>query len=270
VNRVLALLYHDIYATHPSESGFPGPAAARYKLSVLEFERQFDLLMRAMRWVDGVGALPQPVSGDGLPIHITVDDGGIACLRQLADRLEIAGLRGHCFITTGYIGQRGFLGKQEIRELHARGHVIGSHSVSHPSRFATLSYNAMLEEWMASRRTLQDITGAEISTASVPGGFYTRRVAVTASQAGLRQLFTSEPETGVRRVRDCEVIGRYAIRRGCGADFAARLAAGDTTLLIREWLIWNAKYALKTCLGERYPQLADWVTRPQTYRWLVH
>lgn len=267
MNHILALLYHDIYALHPSESGFPGPAAARYKLSLREFDLQFAHLMHALGRIRGSECESKPATHKGPPVLITVDDGGIACLRHLADRLETNGMRAHCFITTGCIGKRRFLDKQGIRELHARGHVIGSHSVSHPSRFATLNRNAMLHEWTTSRTTLQDITGADIDTASVPGGLYARCVAVTASQAGYRRLFTSEPETRVRQVLNCEVIGRYTIRRSSAPDFAARLASGDNALLFREWLFWNGKRALKACLGERYPQLAGWLTRALWLHW---
>ena len=73
-------------------------------------------------------------TGDTLPFLITVDDGGVSYYTVVADRLERLGWRGHCFVTTDMIGQRGFLTRRQIRELDGRGHIIGSHSASHPTR----------------------------------------------------------------------------------------------------------------------------------------
>ena len=118
--RAISLLFHDVYATDPRESGFASDAADRYKLSArAQFDAQLDadLPRRARR---------HP------PFLITVDDGGVSYYTMMADRLEARGWRGHCFVSTDQIGTRGFLDAAQIRELDARGHVIGSHSASHP------------------------------------------------------------------------------------------------------------------------------------------
>ena len=80
--------------------------------------------------------------GSGLT-QFTFDDGGVSYYTVVADRLEAQGWRGHCFVSTDFIGQRGFLTAAQIRELDARGHVIGSHSASHPARFSTLTAASM-------------------------------------------------------------------------------------------------------------------------------
>src|SRR6267142_2488563 len=123
--NVVSLLFHDVYASDPAESGFRSPAADRYKLLIPDFEAQLDGLIR----------IPDP--GSRFPALITFDDGGESYYTAAADRLEACGRRGHCFVTTDFIGQRGFLTAAQIRELDARGHLIGSHSASHPARFST-------------------------------------------------------------------------------------------------------------------------------------
>src|SRR5512143_1102489 len=45
--RGVSLLFHDVYATDPSESGFRSTAADRYKLTVPDFEAQLDSLVEA-------------------------------------------------------------------------------------------------------------------------------------------------------------------------------------------------------------------------------
>src|SRR5258705_2312204 len=129
---IVSLLFHDVYASDPLESGFRSPAANRYKLSIPQFEMQLDGLVEA-----GVDApllgeasitpeysdtrIPRPRSR--IPSVITFDDGGESYYTAAADRLEALGWRGHCFVTTDCIGHRGFLTPAQIRELDAPGHV---------------------------------------------------------------------------------------------------------------------------------------------------
>jgi peptidoglycan/xylan/chitin deacetylase (PgdA/CDA1 family) len=250
VTRLLTLLLHDVHDGDPSSSGFPGPAADRYKLTVTELDEQLAGLAAA------VAAGRQRV-----PVTLTFDDGGVSYYTTVAERLEARGWRGHCLVTTGCIGRPGFLDAAQIRELHSRGHVIGTHSVSHPRRFAACSWDRMVREWADSRRALQDIVGCDVTTGSVPGGYFTGRVARAADAAGLRTLFTSEPETRVRRIGGCTVVGRFTLRPGCRPDFAARLARMDAFARAGEWTAWNVKKVVKRALGEDYPRFADWAAR---------
>lgn len=202
----------------------------------------------------------EPSRGNGVvePFAVTVDDGGGSYYTRIADRLEALGWRGHCFISTGFTGRRGFLTTRQIRELDARGHLIGSHSVTHPKRFSACGWSDLIREWQESCATLSDIVGHEITTASVPGRFYSSQVARAAEEAGLRWLFTSEPETGVRLVGGCRVMGRFTIRRGHRPDLARRLGVAEPFILRREWMVWNSKKIVKRVLGAAYPSLMHW------------
>ncbi len=255
MKRLLSLLYHDVYAVDPTESGFAGAGADRYKLPLPEFDLQLAGLAFVLDAPPVVITQPQ-AEGTEVPVAITVDDGGLSYHSEVADRLEMRGWRGHCFMTSDWIGRPGFLDKHHLRELHARGHVIGSHSASHPARFAACKPSEMLREWRESRAELQDVLGAPVTTASVPGGYFSARVAETAAEAGLTTLFTSEPETRVRRIGGCTVLGRYAIRRGDDSGYAAELAARKPSAVYAAWLKWNGKKVLKAMLGAGYPQLA--------------
>ncbi|MGE5624334.1 MAG: polysaccharide deacetylase family protein [Bacillota bacterium] len=260
MNRLLALLFHDVFVDDPGESGFDGAGAARYKLPLADFDAQLAGLEAALPCPPALlaGAYRE---GPGTPVAITVDDGGVSYHSLVADRLEARGWRGHCFVTTGFIGRRGFLQKHHLRELHARGHGIGSHSVSHPARFSACAPRVMSREWSDSRRALQDILGADVTMASVPGGYFSSHVARAAAEAGLSVLFTSEPETQVREIAGCTVLGRFTARRGCPADYPARLVRGSPAARYGAWLAWNAKKALKAALGDAYPEIAGRVAR---------
>jgi peptidoglycan/xylan/chitin deacetylase (PgdA/CDA1 family) len=263
MKRLLSLLFHDVYAEDPAESGFSGSAADRYKLPLADFDAYLRVLdaalVRAPLCLPGEPlGLPQ---GAGTQLAFTVDDGGLSYYTQVAERLEARGWRGHCFVTTAWIGRRGFLEKSHIRELHARGHVIGSHSASHPQRFGACSWQEMLQEWDVSRKALQDILGSEVRAASVPGGYFTSRVARAAAAAGLSLLFTSEPEVRLRTIEGCRVAGRFTVRRGYPPELLRQLALRNPGVLLREWSLWNGKGLLKALLGSGYPRFADWLSR---------
>jgi hypothetical protein len=130
--------------------------------------------------------------------------------------------------------------------------------VSHPPRFAACGWDEMVREWADSRAALQDVLGDDVRVASVPGGYFSPLVARAAEAAGLTMLFTSEPETRLRRFGACTVVGRFTVRPGCRPDFAARLARMDAFVRAGEWGAWNAKKVLKAALGARYSRFADW------------
>lgn len=254
--HVIALEYHDVVAEGAWDtSGFPGGAAATYKVSLEDFASHLGAVQSAGRPV--VATLAGAPDVATAPILLTFDDGGAGFQAAAAERLERHGWRGSVFMTTGFIGQAGFLSAGDLRSLHARGHIIGTHSRTHPLRLATLAPASILEEWRASIADLEDILGVAVTTGSVPGGQYTRLVAELAATAGLTTLFTSEPETRVRRVDGCAVAGRFTLRRDDPASYVARLAARSSVARAGQWWRWNAKKVAKSLGGTRYLRMRD-------------
>jgi peptidoglycan/xylan/chitin deacetylase (PgdA/CDA1 family) len=262
--RVISLLFHDVYASEPAESGFISAAANRYKLTVDEFDAQLagvfavrsDSAILSRGITDRHDASLQMAAA---PFAITVDDGGLSYYTTIAERLEKRGWRGHCFVTTDFVGSRGFLSSTQLRELDARGHVIGAHSASHPERFSALPFHQIASEWTRSRATLEDILGHPVDVGSVPGGYFSSVVARAAYEAGIRVLFTSEPVTRVASKNGCVLIGRFTIRRGDPRDLARRLVSASAGARSLAWASWNAKGLVKPLLGRSYIRIADWL-----------
>lgn len=239
------LLFHDVYESDPRESGFASAAADRYKLSVARFDRE----------LADLAALPT----GALPFALTFDDGGRSFYTVVADRLEALGWRGHCFVTTNYIDRPGFLTRAEIADLHRRGHIIGSHTASHPQRIHAIAPPVVAGEWRRSVDDLQQILGAPVETASVPGGFYSPAVAESAAAAGITTLFTSEPVCSTDVVGNCRVRGRFTIRNNSSPGLAARLVTNAPWSRWGMWAQWNAKATIKPILGPFYIRVADWL-----------
>ena len=117
----------------------------------------------------------------------------------------------------------------------------------------------MRREWADSRRTLEDLLGHAVTTGSVPGGYFSRDVALSAAESGLLLLFNSEPVRSLQSVDGCTVAGRFAIRGGAPGDLSYRLVRPAPWTRTREWASWNAKGLVKPLLGSSYPRVADWI-----------
>ena len=159
------------------------------------------------------------------------------------------------------INRRGFLSAEQIRFLRREGHVIGSHSFSHPVRMSHCSTEELTDEWTRSIRILSDILGEQVDTASVPGGYYSNRVGETAAAAGVRVLFNSEPTTAVHAVLGCLVVGRYNIFRGMPPDVSGELVSVHSEARSRQWLYWNFKKIAKRIAGRPYLAVRQWLLR---------
>lgn len=246
--RVISLMYHDVVETGREESsGFPGGPARIYKLTTASFTGHLDAVAASGAEVcNNVGTLAETSRP---PVLFTFDDGGVSFLDPIAGMLEDRGWRGHFFITTGRIDSPGFLAVHQLRELAARGHVVGSHSMSHPTRMADLSHAQLAEEWTGSKARLEDILGQPIHTASVPGGYFSQQVAAAAAAAGYSHLFHSEPVTTVAAAGPLRLYGRFPLQSASPASLAGGLARGDTWPHARMWALRNLKKAAKAAGG---------------------
>ena len=239
-------MFHDVIdAGDSAPSGFSTPGADLYKLEQTSFEEH----------LDGIRVTPSVVgaSADGpTPFFLTFDDGGVSAYTIIAPMLEARGWRGHFFVTSDRIGTPGFLTAAQIRALTERGHVIGSHSCSHPARISACTSDELRHEWEDSVAALTDIVGAPVVVASVPGGFYSTAVGEAAARAGVTSLFTSEPTTRVGTVGDCVLLGRYAIWRSMPAATSGSIAAGAIVPRLRQSVWWALKRGAKAIPGDPY------------------
>ena len=246
------LMYHDVVTAGDSDaSGFPGAAAAHYKLDEAAFAAHLALLAAS-----GLvfGAINAAVSLQSSSCLLSFDDGGSSA-RAIGSALDGYAMRGHFFITTGCIGQRSFVSATDLRALHAAGHVVGSHSHTHPAEISRLPPRALDREWRDSVDCLGQHLGEAVVAASVPGGFYATHVAQAAAAAGIRYLFTSEPTLRTHTVDGCLILGRYALWHDTSPQSALALALGTRAARQRQWLAWNTKKPLKRWARPVYQSL---------------
>ena len=102
-------------------------------------------------------------------VRLTIDDGGGSSV-DIADHLARKNIKAYFFIPTKFIGENGFLKKDDINKLIEMGHVVGSHSHTHPNPFCELDELKIKQEVIESKKILEEITQQKITTFSVPGG----------------------------------------------------------------------------------------------------
>lgn len=226
-------MYHDVVEDEGADVYAIGPE---------RFSEHLDAIGRAPATVDSLD------SGDWL---ITFDDGGSSAL-AVAEELARRSWLGHFFIATEVVGRPGFLDWDGVRAVAGMGHLIGSHSCSHPDRMADLSWEQLLDEWTRSAAVLADELGEPVRTASVPGGLYSDSVGRAAAAAGYTTLFTSLPSQRPGSVDGCRLIGRWAIRRDTTAAQAAAAAAGRPLPWARQRTAWRLRGIVKAVAGRRY------------------
>jgi peptidoglycan/xylan/chitin deacetylase (PgdA/CDA1 family) len=153
------------------------------------------------------------LSAPGRRLLLTFDDGGRSAV-DIGDALARRGWRAHFFIVTARIGTRGFVDAAGIRHLDACGHLIGSHSHTHPDIFSGLTAARMRDEWETSRDILAQILCAPCVAASIPGGDLSPSAIATAGMAGMGYVLTSEPWLEPRRIHGVWAVGRASMKAG--------------------------------------------------------
>jgi peptidoglycan/xylan/chitin deacetylase (PgdA/CDA1 family) len=253
--KSLAIMYHDVVDAGAADaSGFPGVWAQRYKLETRMFARHLAAIRDAVPGIP-LDLVDSTQQWNRRPLFLTFDDGGVSAYTKTAGLLEEYGWRGHFFITTDFIDRPHFLSRDQIRILRQRGHLIGTHSSSHPIRISRCSWTELLREWSESARILSGILGEPVTAASVPGGFYSRKVAEAASQSGIRFLFTSEPTSKTWMVESCLVLGRYFIQSDTTPETAAAFATGRLGPCCKQAARWKLSKLVKRSSGEAYFRL---------------
>lgn len=257
--KAISLGYHDVC----EGEGAPCPILSGHTTRYTLHRRDFRLHLASIRQKAGarsVQTLDRFLTWeDDIPVFLTFDDGAISGYTCVADELEELNWRGHFFVTTDWIGRPGFLSGRHIRELCQRGHVIGSHSCSHPARMSHLPQNALLREWSRSIAVLSDILGLQVALASLPDGYYSDRVGNAAAVAGIRVLFTSEPKLSASRLNNCLVLGRYFIQHKTPPGVSGAIASGARHPRLRQALLWKTKCLAKALAGPSYDSIRRFI-----------
>ena len=229
MSRSLYLLYHELR---------PGRSDYSYVIENEQFLKHVEAFanLRAKK-------------GQALCPEITFDDGHISNFNYALPILASYEMKAHFFITVGWTGKKpGFMGWQELRALHNAGQIIGAHGWSH-TLLTHCSDKDLFEELNNSRLTLEDKLGTSITTMSLPGGRYNRRVLAACQNAGYTRVFTSIPRA--EPIPSGPLVGRLNIRSSMQLRWLSDLFDPGSSTLSTLGRQYQMKSVAKKLLGDR-------------------
>jgi len=199
----LFLMYHELEIPgRPLCQSEPG--YVRYIVGEKDFRAQVQLLKQGSLPVMNVTQSFSSKNGDG--VVLTFDDGCETDLLVAAPILRDAGFNATFYITTGFLGKRGYLLPGQVRELGDAGFEIGCHSMTHPY-LDEIGDAQLRKEIVEAKAQLEQMTGRTVEHFSCPGGRWSPRVADMARQSGYLSVATS------RIGRNTSTSDRYALAR---------------------------------------------------------
>lgn len=197
------------------------PGYVRYVLRASEFRSQMDFIRRSGWTGRSVSeALDRPESA----IALTFDDGSESDLICAAPVLKTLGFSATFYITAGFIGKRGYLSSQQLRELCGLGFEIGCHSMTH-AYLTDLDEKGLQFEIADSKVAIEQMISKAVEHFSCPGGRYDRRVAEMARASGYQTVATSRIQANFNSTNRF-ALGRVAIMRDTTMPAFADICSG--------------------------------------------
>jgi hypothetical protein len=126
--------------------------------------------------------------------------------------------------------------KDEIKYIHSLGHIVGTHSHTHPSPFCEIDERKMTSEVIDSKIILEELLKVKILTLAIPGGEVRHSTLKILAQAfiNIPYIYTSTPFKGTyKKINSCEFIGRLCIEGKMTVNQINRYLIGKDWLLNR-------------------------------------
>jgi peptidoglycan/xylan/chitin deacetylase (PgdA/CDA1 family) len=221
-------MYHDVAPEARAAGGGP----ERFTVSLAVFEQMLEAIEHA--GLQGCSLADALAHGGSDRVAITFDDGTLGQFDHAVPALRARDMTATFFVTTDWVGRRGFMSWDQLRRLKAWGMSVQSHSKSH-AHLSELDEAHLRVELSESKEALDRHLGQDTSQIALPAG--------NAPKLGLRSIL-SDAGYGVvatsRWGRNREARGRLAgeprwIRR-CTAprlttpELAHRIVTGDLRL----------------------------------------
>jgi len=190
-SEIVYLMYHELEVPGRTVCSLD-PGYFRYVVPLSDFAQQMEALKEDGWTGVSVGeALSTPADK---AVVITFDDGCETDFVAAAPVLRSLNFNATFYITSGFVGARGYLTTEQLRELYKLGFEIGCHSMTH-AYLPDLNDADLRHEIADSKFYLEDILDCSVTHFSCPGGRCNRRVKNAVRAAGYRSLATSWPHS---------------------------------------------------------------------------
>lgn len=244
-NRIY-LMYHELmregHTLCAAEEGY-----ARYCVTHTNFVAQMNCLKQTGARGLSVSEALADEARNSHGVCITFDDGCATDLSVAAPVLREFDFNATFYVVAGFTGRRGYLAREDVRELSALGFEIGSHSMTHPY-LSDLTNAELNTELSHSKTLLEDLTGKPVKHFSCPGGRWDEHVVAAAQSAGYATVATSRIGRNGRNANRF-ALRRIAVMRDTSLDEFEATCRGRN--LLRKQAATGALGVVKTMLGNK-------------------
>jgi peptidoglycan/xylan/chitin deacetylase (PgdA/CDA1 family) len=166
-------------------------------------------------------------------ISLTFDDGWRSQYTNAIPLLDRYGFRSTQYIHTGGLREPEHVTEAMIRSMHAGGHQIAAHSVTH-SHLTTLNPTQLQSELVDSRQTLEAIIGAPVVDFATPYGDYNPAVLAAVSKIFRTHRTASSGDNTTTRFNPSYIRTRTILRTTTVADVEQWVQAAKQA---HQWLV---------------------------------
>jgi len=230
-------------------------------------ERDHDVTWKSFRGVldtivrSGDSVETQLGTGESLrktAVALTFDDGTEDHL-QVGEELAKRGMAGIFFVPAGKVGTPGRLSLQQVLELHALGHILGSHTFSDLPLRQRMSRQEIQRELGDSKAFLEDVVGSEVRYFSPPGGvgwqWLSRELERYGYEASRSMVWGIYRSLAMRWTVPCVPVTEFTVARGwVGTALSAHglPLAMRSMWIIKSMLLGRARRMARKMLHERF------------------
>ena len=234
------LMYHEIP---------PAGAVGYFGVSSARLASQLDLLRDMDLRVVPLEHAVHAQNRDGL-VALSFDDGHETHYAQAFPLLFERDQAATFFVTTDWVGRKGYATWSQLREMSDAGMSIQSHTASHPF-LSELDRLKVQRELRVSKDLIEQHTGRPCQTLALPGGDAPVRWKLADYAAlGFHCVATSRwGPNEATPLRDAIAVRRYTVRRDTADAQVGRLALASVPAYAPEGLRLSALHLVRATLG---------------------
>jgi peptidoglycan/xylan/chitin deacetylase (PgdA/CDA1 family) len=146
------------------------------------------------------------------PVIITLDDGYLDLYTTAYPILQAHGFTAVAYIVSGFVGNRGYVTKDQILEMDRYGIEIAAHTVNHTD-LARAPGGWLNYQLVQSKKWLESLVGHPVLDMAYPSGQYNNTVVAAVQQAGYYSA-TTEWYAVLHTQADRYVWGRVRVMGG--------------------------------------------------------
>ena len=216
------------------------PSAYVYAVTAAQLDEHLQILRQ---WCEGSSDRTKAA-------QVTFDDGHISNYSYALPVLQKHLQKAHFFIAASWTGvNEEYMNWQQLRDLVALGHTVGSHGWSHVA-LTHCTRDQAREELRRSKFVLEDQLGAPVESISFPHGRWNAALVALCGELGYRHVYTSDAWMPTRRQDGITLYGRWMVRSRVHARQLQRLLAlGGTGRAMRRGA-YASKEIVRRMLGD--------------------